>query len=476
MLAIFRNQSPIFSKLLLDIINLVLLVSLPIFASDAQGTTINNDGVSISLELIHRDSPKSPLYSPSQTHWERLAKVLNRSNHRANDLFMRHQNCNYHSPSKIINLNGVQSDIISSKGEYLMSISIGTPPISFIGIADTGSDLIWTQCKPCLGCFSQRDPFFDSATSSTYEVLPCKSKECKYLTSTSCYPKNSCFYVYAYGDKSFTKGNLSLETLTLSSSAGPNKPVSFPRTIFGCGHQDGGLFTGIESGIIGLGSGKLSLVSQMGSSMNRKFSYCLVPISSSSDLSSKINFGSKGLSSGPGVVTTPLLSKASKSFYYLVLQGISVDNKRLFFTSTNALSSSSRTNFWGSFKGNIIIDTGATLSYLPSNLYYQLESAMRKAVGLPEIKDPTKVLSLCYNTNQSDVGNLLPTVTFHFKGADLNLKAFNTFLRIKQDILCLAFLKTEGIAVFGNVAQMNHLVEYDLKRKVVSFKPTDCTK
>lgn len=203
----------------------------------------------------------------------------------------------------------------------------------------------------------------------------------------------------------------------------------------------------------------MSLVSQMGSSINGKFSYCL---SSPSKLSSKINFGGKGMFSSPGVVSTPFLSKASLPYFYVILEGISVGNKRFnVHNSTNISPLSS--NFWWSFKGNI-----ATLSYLPTKLYSQLETAMREAIGnsLEETKDPSQFLSLCYKTQPGAIG--MPIVTFHFKGADLKLKTFNTFIRVKEDTLCLAFASSDEFFfffVFGNVAQ----------RKVVSFKPADCT-
>ena len=267
---------------------------------------------------------------------------------------------------------------------------------------------------------------------------------------------------------SYTKGNLSLETLTLPSSTG-STPVSFPRTIFGCGRQGGGLFSGIESGIIGLGSGKLSLVSQMGSSINGKFSYCL---SSQSKLSSKINFGGVGMISSPRVVSTPLLLKSSSPVYYLVLEGISVGNKRFNATTSNSTPLSS--NFWRSFKGNIVIDSGAVLSYLPTKLYSQLETAIRGAVrNLQVANDPSGALKLCYNSRSGSID--MPGVTFHFKGADVKLKTLNTFVKVKEDVLCLAFVPSDDFSLFGNVAQRNFLVEYDLKRKVVSFKPTDCS-
>ncbi|KAL6125640.1 hypothetical protein ACLB2K_073695 [Fragaria x ananassa] len=395
----------------------------------------------LTLDMIHRDSPGSPLYNASESHWQRLNNALRRSRHR------------YGSGE------AQETPLILSGGEYLVNISIGTPPRPFIGIVDTGGDLIWTQCVPCKDCFKQKIPLFDSASSPTYKALSCASKQCHLLTEASCSSnKQLCHYNYTYGDGSYTTGNLSLDTITLNS-------VSVPDTIFGCGHQNGGIFSGVESGIVGLGSGAVSLVSQIGKSVGGKyFAHCLVPTMSTQmdpNISSKMYFSRRV--SGPGVVSTPLLSNGSQTYYYLELQGISVGGNR--FTA-NAKSSQQ------AFKGNVIIDSGTTVTFLPTDLYTSFEAEIRKKVHLKVVKDPTTYsLSLCYKTKY-DITSV--TVTVHFSGADVKLKPDNTFLRVSEDIVCLAFGPTSDVGIYGNVAVTNFLVGYDLENKILSFKPTDC--
>ena len=67
-----------------------------------------------------------------------------------------------------------------------------------------------------------------------------------------------------------------------------------------------------------------------------------------------------------------------------------------------------------------------------------------------------------------------PIVIKHFVGADVKLNPMNTFIRITQEVQCLAFVPS-NISILGNLAQMNFLIVCDLKNKTVSFKPTDCT-
>ncbi|MCI48044.1 aspartic proteinase CDR1-like, partial [Trifolium medium] len=81
--------------------------------------------------------------------------------------------------------------------------------------------------------------------------------------------------------------------------------VSFPKIVVGCGTNNTiSLFQGASasSGIVGLGGGPLSLITQLGSSIDRKFSYCLLPYESNT--TSKLNFGDVAVVSGDGVVST----------------------------------------------------------------------------------------------------------------------------------------------------------------------------
>lgn len=100
-----------------------------------------------------------------------------------------------------------------------MKISLGV-----LGVADTGGDLTWTQCKPRIKCYKQDPPLFDPQHSSTYCNVSCKSKSCINLDrkAVSCGERNNCFYNYTDGDNSYTSGDLGVETLTFGSTTGPS--------------------------------------------------------------------------------------------------------------------------------------------------------------------------------------------------------------------------------------------------------------
>ncbi|PRQ52480.1 putative nepenthesin [Rosa chinensis] len=39
---------------------------------------------------------------------------------------------------------------------FNMKFSLGTPPLDIYAAADTGSDLVWTQCQPCQACYETK--------------------------------------------------------------------------------------------------------------------------------------------------------------------------------------------------------------------------------------------------------------------------------------------------------------------------------
>ncbi|XP_061350079.1 aspartic proteinase CDR1-like [Gastrolobium bilobum] len=408
-----------------------------------------------SVELIHRDSSRSPFYSPTETQFQRVANAVTRSINRAN-----------YFKQALFPTNTADSTVQPADGEYLMSYSLGTPPFQLLGIVDTGSDIVWLQCKPCETCYNQTTPMFNPSKSKTYKPIPCSSTKCQSIRDTSCSSDNEqiCEYSINYGDGSHSQGDLSVDTLTLSSTSG--SPIPFPRTVIGCGHSNTVSFMGKTSGIVGLGGGPISLISQLGSSTSGKFSYCLVPMfSDSNNSSSKLNFGENAVVSGDGTVSTPLVIKKPDVYYYVTLEAFSVGDKKIEFGSSSSGFSE---------EGNIIIDSGTTLVLLPSDVYSKLESAVANVVKLERVQDPTQQLNLCYRATSGQLE--VPIITAHFKGADIQLNALNTFVEVDDGIVCLAFTSSDGLAIFGNLAQQNFLVGYDLQNNIVSFMPTDCTK
>ncbi|KAL0393813.1 UNVERIFIED_CONTAM: Aspartic proteinase CDR1 [Sesamum latifolium] len=417
----------------------------------------------VTLDLIHRDSPLLPFYDPSTTHFEHLRSLFRRSILRHSALSLAY----FKSASKSPDL--FEATLTSIGGAYLMKINIGTPPVEILAIADTGSDLTWTQCMPCTQCYKQKAPLFNPTNTTTYRSVSCTSQQCQSLgvESSSCDRSNGCLYQVRYGDRSYSNGNLAVETFTFDSSTS-NESVVFPKVVFGCGHNNDGTFNEMGSGIVGLGGGAVSIVRQLETTIGGKFSYCLTTLDSKS--SSKISFGPNAIVTGPNVSSTPIVQKSPDTFYYLTLEGVSVGNEALAYNYIPNSNSNSSIE-----EGNIIIDSGTTLTFLPSSLYEGLESTLEKSINGNRVSDPQGLFGLCYRLPNNGEFNAPPIIA-HFTGADVELTQESTFVEVEKGVVCLTFVPSQDLAIFGNLHQMNFLIGYDLENQKVGFLPTDCSK
>ncbi|KAE8658620.1 Detected protein of unknown function [Hibiscus syriacus] len=396
-----------------------------------------------SVELIHRDSPLSPFYNPSLTSLEILTNNTIRSRDRVKHL------------QSLVNQKVIQSVVapVEVGVDYMMKLSFGTPPVEYWVVIDTGSDLSWIQRVPCTKCYSQSSSLFDPKASSTYKAFSSDSQTCRTLTETNCSKTNDCQYHVYYGDMSRTIGVLSSDTLSFGS-----QKATFPLSIFGCGHGNQ-LTVGIANpgiaGLVGLGWGNFSLVSQIRTQIDHRLSYCFVPQSAKS--SGKLSFGQESIISRPGVVSTPLVSKFPETYYYLTLEGVSIGDKTVRSSSG---------------QGNIVIDSGTTMAYLEQDLYDGLEAMLRDVFGEEPVQDFSSMSRLCFRT---DNNISVPEMVFHFTGADIRLQPVNTF-EVDGNLACmLIFPNHDILSIFGNTAQINFQVEYDLLKRTISFAPTDCT-
>ncbi|KAF8028864.1 hypothetical protein BT93_E1514 [Corymbia citriodora subsp. variegata] len=409
-------------------------------------------GGGFTADLIPRDHPASPF------HPNRVRSAARRSISRAHRLWARHGSKDF------------ESDVTYSNGEYYMKASIGSPPLETFLLIDTGSDLLWTQCEPCVKCYRQKSPIFNPRNSSTYKTVQCGTRLCKSLTGARCggHDGRKCNYFYKYFDKSSTKGVLAMETFRIGTT--PGKTITLPRTVFGCSYNTSKGFDSSGSGIIGLGGrGPLSFISRIEDSIGGQFGYCLVPESRKG--MSKISFGEDSVVSGPGAFSTPLVSTGSDQLYLVNLEGFSV-GKTSFSYGDNSTNSEAKE----SSKGVImVIDSGTPLTFVPSRFFDHLESAITAAIALPRVPDPRGDLDLCY---RSPGGKLdAPAVTLHFAGgADMVLNTGSTFLHLAEDLVCVPISPNDQVPILGNFAQMGFKFRFDLRNSTVSFMAaTKCT-
>ncbi|KAL1562012.1 aspartic proteinase CDR1-like [Salvia divinorum] len=392
-----------------------------------------------TTDLLHRDSPHSPLYDPLLTNSQRLANARLRSQARSR----RYAGILYGRKS------AAEASLIDDNGVYLIQFFMGTPLKQAMALLDTGSHLIWTQCLPCKRCKRQQFPVFNPQSSSTYRLTRCGSIGCRAFGSNGFCDarREKCLFKTIYGDGSYSDGTVGSDTFTFHS--GPRELQGFPKIVFGCGHDNYDKFEGRGSGIVGLGAGPGSLLSQLGYD---KFSHCLVPTQGKFETST-MHFGSDAVVSGWGTVSMRLAEK--DGYHYVTLDAISVGNKRFKYYSPLQ-------------GGNIVMDTGTVLTLLPVNLYDQLEVEIANSIPQRAVRD-FEEWRLCYSEKF-----VMPKITVHFQGADVEWKHENAFVRVNQDYECLAIDHMDGLPIYGGVAQVNYLVGFDVSRNTVSFKPAEC--
>ncbi|XP_062223433.1 aspartic proteinase nepenthesin-2-like [Phragmites australis] len=371
----------------------------------------------------------------------------------------------------------VESGVAVGSGEYLVDVYVGTPPQRFRMIMDTGSDLNWLQCAPCLDCFEQRGPVFDPAASSSYQNVPCGDPRCDLVVPpepprTCRRPRDDrCPYYYWYGDQSNTTGDLALESFTVNLTA-PGSSRRVDGVVFGCGHWNRGLFHG-AAGLLGLGRGPLSFVSQLRAVYGHVFSYCLVD--HGSDVASKIVFGEDAaLLAHPQLNYTafaPSASTSADTFYYIKLKAVLVGGELLNITSDT----------WdvaNDGSGGTIIDSGTTLSYFAEPAYQVIRQAFidRMSKSYPLIPD-FPVLNPCYNVSGVEKPEVPEFSLLFADGAVWDFPADNYFIRLDPDgIMCLAVLGTprSAMSIIGNFQQQNFHVMYDLQNNRLGFAPRRC--
>ncbi|CDP04617.1 unnamed protein product [Coffea canephora] len=435
-----------FSSVVLVVLAVAILFVTPTF-STSRNAIMKDEKVQkatgFQVTLKHVDS------GSNLTKFELLQRAMKRGRQRLNRLSAMALAESDHD---------VKSSVHPGNGEFLMQFSIGTPSTAYSGIMDTGSDLIWTQCKPCQQCFDQSTPIFDPRKSSSFSTLSCSSSLCEALPMSSC-GTDGCEYLYTYGDYSTTQGVMAAETFTFGE-------VSVPKVAFGCGEDNEGSGFGQGAGLVGLGRGPLSLVSQLD---EPKFSYCLTSIDDSSTSTLLMGSLANANNSDTASKTTPLVVNPSQpSFYYLSLEGITVGGTRLpIKKSTFALNSDG--------SGGVIIDSGTTLTYLEKSAFDLVKKEFTSQMKLPVDKSGSSGLDLCF-TLPSDASDIeVPKLVFHFKGADVDLPGENYMIADSSvGLACLAMGSSSGMSIFGNVQQQNYLLLHDLQKETLSFIPTKC--
>ncbi|KAF9678967.1 hypothetical protein SADUNF_Sadunf07G0091300 [Salix dunnii] len=351
----------------------------------------------------------------------------------------------------------VVSGMNQGSGEYFVRIGIGSPPRSQYMVIDSGSDIVWVQCKPCTQCYHQTDPLFDPEDSATFMGVACSSAVCDRVQNAGC-NSGRCRYEVSYGDGSYTKGTLALETLTFGRTVVRNVAI-------GCGHSNRGMFVG-AAGLLGLGGGSMSFMGQLSGQTGNAFSYCLV--SRGTNTNGFLEFGSDAMPVGAAWI--PLVrNPRAPSFYYIRLSGLGVGVTKVPI-SEDVFQLTELGN------GGVVMDTGTAVTRFPTVAYEAFRNAfIDQTQNLPRASG-VSIFDTCYNLF-GFLSVRVPTVSFYFSGGPILTVPANNFLIPVDDAgtFCFAFAPSpSGLSILGNIQQEGIQISVDEANEFVGFGPNIC--
>ncbi|KAL6527065.1 hypothetical protein OROGR_016155 [Orobanche gracilis] len=365
----------------------------------------------------------------------------------------------------------------TSTALYYTKITIGTPAADYHVQIDTGSDILWVNCKNCERCPTKSDlqivlNQYDLMTSSTGKTITCDQEFCDTVFNNpnpNCKTGMNCEYAVTYGDGSKTEGYFVRDTLRLDRITGNLQTTPMNGSIaFGCSAKqsgDLGSSTQAVDGIIGFGQANTSILSQLALSgkVKKIFSHCL-------DGNKGGGIFAIGEVVEPKVKTTRLIP--NQQHYNVELRGVDVGGKSLDLP----------TGFFGFGPSRrAIIDSGTTLAYLPSDVYQQLVNEMMS--HQPSLKThmvENQFRCFWYSGNVDDG---FPVINFRFKDSlSLPVDPHDYLFEVRDGEYCIGWQNSgmqtkdgQELTLLGDIALSDKLVLYDMENQTIGWTQFNCS-
>ncbi|TVU21222.1 hypothetical protein EJB05_30847, partial [Eragrostis curvula] len=302
---------------------------------------------------------------------------------------------------------------------YSVTMNIGDPAKPYFLDVDTGSDLTWLQCDaPCQSCNKVPHPLYRPTKN---RIVPCADSLCTALYSgqgsnQKCTSPQQCDYRIKYTDNASSLGVLISDNFSLPLRNSSNVR---PSLTFGCGYDQqvgkNGAVQAATDGLLGLGRGSISLLSQLklqGITKN-VLGHCL-----SSSGGGFLFFGDDN-----GAYFTNYYSPGSATLYF--------DRRSL-----------------GVKPMEVVLDSGSTYTYFPAQPYQAVVSALKSGLSksLKQVSDPS--LPLCWKGQKAfksvfDVKKEFKSLFLSFanvKNAVMEIPPENYLIVTKNGNVCLGIL------------------------------------
>lgn len=358
------------------------------------------------------------------------------------------------------------------KGYYQVTLSVGRPPRPYFLDIDTGSDLTWLQCDaPCVRCLpAPHSPYKPNKDN----VVKKKDPICASLHSPPNHPPHNpndqCDYEVEYADHGSSLGVLVRDAFPVKFTNGSSIA---PPLVFGCGYDQevaDARHAPYTDGILGLGNGKSSLVSQMSSLgfIRNVVGHCL------STQGGGFLFLGDDVVPSSGIVWTPIVRSSSEKHYSL--------------GPVDVLFGGQATGIKGL---PIILDSGSTFTYFNSVAYNALLSTIKENINPKQLTEAAndKSLPVCWKGPKpfrsiADASSYFKPLTLSFKQAkniQLQLTPETYLIRTDQGNVCLGILNGAEVGlgnvnIIGDISMLDKMVIYDNEKQQIGWVPSNCNK
>ncbi|XP_004502512.1 aspartic proteinase Asp1-like [Cicer arietinum] len=351
-------------------------------------------------------------------------------------------------------------------GFYTVTLNIGNPPKPYDLDIDTGSDITWIQCDaPCTGCTKPVEQLYKPHNN----IVKCTDPVCAAIQNHHCDdPNHQCDYEVLYVDHGSSLGVLVRDNFPIGTSSSGS--LLQPLVAFGCGYDQE--FSGPNPppdtiGVLGLGSGKTSILSQLSSQgyIRNVLGHCL-----SSKGGGYLFFGDQFVPSS-GINWTPLIQNSPEQHYNtgpadILFNGMPTSVKNI----------------------QLIFDSGSSYTYFNSEAYNAVVALVKNDVK-GKLSDASDDPSLPICWKGAEPFKSLSDVDTYFKPLDLSFSKSNdlyfhlppsAYLIITEHgNVCLGILDGSQVDlgdlnVIGDIFLQDKVVIYDNENKRVGWASADC--
>ncbi|KAM3405622.1 hypothetical protein ACQJBY_008245 [Aegilops geniculata] len=365
----------------------------------------------------------------------------------------------------------LQGDVYPT-GHYYATMNIGDPARPYFLDIDTGSDLTWLQCDaPCQSCNKVPHPLYKPTKS---KIVPCADSLCTTLLSSQipnnkqCPSPHQCDYKIKYTDSSSSLGVLVTDSfgLTLRNSSRVSRSLTF-----GCGYDQqvgkNGAVQAATDGLLGLGRGSVSLVSQLKQHGITKnvFAHCL-----STNGGGFLYFGEDIVSTSRSRATWVPMARSTSGNYYSTGAGTLYFDKRPL----------------GVKPMEVVFDSGSTYTYFAAQPYQATVSAIQAGLSksLTKVSDPS--LPLCWKGQKafksvSDIKKQFKSLFMRFsKNTAMEIAPENYLIVTKNGNVCLGILDGSvaklNFNIIGDITMQDQLVIYDNEKGQLGWTRGSCSR